>query len=264
MFLKAIGPNEPAPAGGKWPKVPVHLIVGGQDSLPAVQMCFYQSLDCYSQPWEYGYKPWPYPDGTEIGDPEDDDGWGDYDGPAGDELIACSPTTTSTTTTTSDKPIETSPRPERPSPRVGDPELNKRDCYKNTRGIDHNQADELIKRFCGEMELQLLNSGEEYANQWPYSPPGQIAYYVRLWFGISKNTECRWVGGKSKAARSLDGLDGLNGTSVARRDVTDSSLCSRYMDAIVDSCNCGGINGKEGGKISNDCFYVGIHPVNKF
>ncbi|OAA73025.1 hypothetical protein LEL_08809 [Akanthomyces lecanii RCEF 1005] len=117
------------------------------------------------------------------------------------------------------------------------------------------------------MERQLLTSGQEYANQWAYSPPNQIAFYVRLWFGISKNTECRWIGGKSPAARSLDGVDGVdgqNGTSIARRDITDSSLCARYMDAIVDSCNCGGINGKEGERITNDCFYVGLHPVNKY
>lgn len=263
---KAIGPNEPAPAGGQWPKVPIHLIVGGQDNLPAVEICFYDSLDCFAQPWEYGNKPWPYPGGTGIGDPEDDDSWGD-DGPAGDEMIACSPTTTSTTTTTttSDTPSETPPS--KPSPRAGDPALNKRDCYKNTRGINRDQAADLIGRFCGEMERQLLTSGQEYANQWPYSPPGQIAFYVRLWFGISKNTECRWIGGKSPAVRSLDGVDGVdgqNGTSIVRRDITDSSLCARYMDAIVDSCNCGGINGKEGGRITNDCFYVGLHPVNKY
>ncbi len=62
----------------------------------------------------------------------------------------------------------------------------------------------------------------------------------------------------------LSGTDGLNGTSVARRDVTDSSLCARYMDAIVDSRNCGGINSKGGGKINKDCSYIDIHPVNKF
>ncbi|XWX00254.1 hypothetical protein V2A60_008274 [Cordyceps javanica] len=62
----------------------------------------------------------------------------------------------------------------------------------------------------------------------------------------------------------VDGVDGQNGTSIARRDITDSSLCARYMDAIVDSCDCGGINGKEGGRITNDCFYVGLHPVNKY
>ncbi|KAJ6785242.1 hypothetical protein PWT90_07209 [Aphanocladium album] len=156
--------------GGQWPKVPIHLIVGGQDNLPAVEICFYDSLDCFVQPWEYGNKPWPYPGGTGIGDPEDDDSWGD-DGPTGDEMIACSPTTksTTTTTTTSDTPSETPPL--KPSPRAGDPALNKRDCYKNTRGINRDQAADLIGRFCGEVERQLLTSGQEYANQWPYSPP---------------------------------------------------------------------------------------------
>ncbi|OAA73024.1 hypothetical protein LEL_08808 [Akanthomyces lecanii RCEF 1005] len=112
---KAIGPNEPAPAGGQWPKVPIHLIVAVGVRQQAVA----------------------YPGGTGIGDPKDDDSWGD-DGPAGDEMIACSPTTTSTTTTTttSDTPSETPPS--KPSPRAGDPALNKRDCYKNTTGINRD------------------------------------------------------------------------------------------------------------------------------
>ena len=40
--------------------------------------------------------------------------------------------------------------------------------------------------------------------------------------------------------------------------------CEKYLSVPTDSCNCGGVNGKQGGIVSNDCFTWRIDPKVNF
>jgi hypothetical protein len=40
----------------------------------------------------------------------------------------------------------------------------------------------------------------------------------------------------------------------------DYNLCMEYLLVPDDSCNCGGINGKQGGIVSNNCYSFKIDP----
>ena len=36
--------------------------------------------------------------------------------------------------------------------------------------------------------------------------------------------------------------------------------CMRYMKVPIDSCNCGGENGKQGGYVENNCIMAKVDP----
>jgi hypothetical protein len=44
----------------------------------------------------------------------------------------------------------------------------------------------------------------------------------------------------------------------------DFDQCRKYLGVPVDSCNCGGINNKQGGRVENNCYDWKIDPNRYF
>jgi hypothetical protein len=42
--------------------------------------------------------------------------------------------------------------------------------------------------------------------------------------------------------------------------VWDNNECLKYFSVPTDSCNCKGVNGKQGGTVTNDCYTWRIDP----
>lgn len=44
----------------------------------------------------------------------------------------------------------------------------------------------------------------------------------------------------------------------------EMNLCQKYFSVPADSCNCGGVNGKQGGVIENNCYKWRVDPNLRF
>jgi hypothetical protein len=47
---------------------------------------------------------------------------------------------------------------------------------------------------------------------------------------------------------------------LAVRDAFDTAACLKYLSVPTDSCNCNGVDGKQGGIVENDCYIWRIDP----
>ncbi|KAI0395361.1 pectin lyase fold/virulence factor [Xylariaceae sp. FL0594] len=132
-----------------------------------------------------------------------------------------------TETTTSSATVTATPAP---SPREGDPSQNERHCYDSGVKSDHEWLDYAIDNFCDDIGEpgDVLDAGS-YIRNLPFGVSG-IVYAVEL----SIQPQCQWTWSKAE--------------------------CVRYLHVGVDSCNCGGVDQKQGGWVMNDCYKFKIDP----
>ncbi|KAK0103224.1 hypothetical protein ONS95_005259 [Cadophora gregata] len=261
-----IGPNAAAPtAGGSWPKREITLTVGILDD-PEIQDAIWKecatkqngSLDC--PPWLndliYGHgssggggaggaNDPPVPDN----DDDTDEDYGDLDTfcpfecdgshrPYINPQAICprdEPSTTSTSTsTTTTKPAPT------PTLAVGDPMTNTRECYNSGQKAVNAQMANTARSACREMgkegtELKAeKGSGGLVALSRNYELPGNGGWAIHIQAEFNIKEGCKFV--------------------------INEAQCLRYFKTVIDSCNCEGADGKQGGRMSNNCYALRLDP----
>ncbi|KAL2066965.1 hypothetical protein VTL71DRAFT_1389 [Oculimacula yallundae] len=261
-----IGPDAPTPTGGgSWPKREITLTVTRFDE-PEVEEDKWKycamingSLNCPA--WMDGEL---YGNGSGNGgggtsgpsDPDvpnnDDDTDEDYDGDVnticprecpGSHKIQITPvcprddedtTTSSTSTSTTTTPAPT------PTLAVGDPTTNTRECYNSGQKAVNAQMSNTAKSICREMgtegtELKAeKGSGGLVAYSRNYELPGNGGWAIHIQAEFTIKEGCRFV--------------------------INQAQCQRYFSTVIDSCNCEGADGKQGGRMSNNCYTLRLDP----
>jgi hypothetical protein len=219
--------DTPDPPIGKWPKRLIQPNIGLINS-PSVQECDYTGLICYTDPYLYG--------GTDgFGDADGGDGDDDYDENWEESLVTC-PTTTSTSTRTSTTTIDT-PEPTASPFEQGNPVDNKVACYGSGAKTESSRMISSSKDFCKSMEGDTFKPG--YVNTKSYSLP-----YNGGWETIKMDYEF-----SIPAVGKVFGRDET--TTISYTWEYNYDECMRYLAVPMDSCNCGGVNNKQGGVVTN-------------
>ncbi|KAI4640252.1 hypothetical protein J4E93_008457 [Alternaria ventricosa] len=141
--------------------------------------------------------------------------------------------TSTKTTTTEDPPEPTA------SPREGDPMQNEVDCYGGLdQKTEHTRMDSAIHDFC----IAIGSSGdvfkENYFKSLTYTFYHSTGTGVQILISLSVDPGCQFK--------------------------YDYDLCYKYLEVPVNSCQCGGVNGKQGGFLNNDCYEWRIDPQTTF
>ncbi|KAL2014957.1 hypothetical protein VTK56DRAFT_6725 [Thermocarpiscus australiensis] len=136
----------------------------------------------------------------------------------------------STTTTTSASAI--------PSPmETGDPEENVVDCYNSGETTENARMQSSGASFCNSIAGDDFGPG--YFHQGSFDLPynGGVGF-VRMVILLEIFDDCDWN-------YNLDD-------------------CERYLRVPTDSCNCGGVDGKQGSIVTNNCYKFRIDPNRAF
>lgn len=161
---------------------------------------------------------------------------------------ATRPRTTTTTTRTRTGPRTRSSAPTRPArprssrrpcrrPPGSDPLTNKVECYNHSQTAKHWELDNLIGVFCNELaKYAVYQNYRESSDGWELA---RTLYSDQL---RSAPIEFNFIINKG-CTLDIEGDD-----------------YSRYLHVAVDACDCGGMDGKQGGAVKNNCFYWRIDP----
>lgn len=211
----------PIPVAGAWPTKALVVRKGAQS--PIVGACSYDDPVCNPGYFDWS---WSGPSWENMGD--------DYIDPEElnpeDEGVFC-PSEPPTSTSAAPPPAETSkaaPPLSEPSPSANDVH-----CYDSGAKADHDQLDAAINSFCGQLEkVAVLDPGFFYS----FSADQNVRnnQVITILMSVEVKSECEWR--------------------------FDSGTCRRYLDVPVDSCNCGGVNSKQGGWVENNCMSWRIDP----
>jgi hypothetical protein len=176
--------------------------------------------------WDFGCldDPWEYAPAPDAPGEPDDE---EERGPEDDTTCPTESTTTTSAPTPTPSPLE-----------VGDPSRNERDCYDSGRSTDHARLDNASKSFCESIggPGDVLKRGFNERKFEPSVAVGSLR--VEIVVSLDIFTGCQWTW-------SLD-------------------ECTRYLRVPIDSCNCDGVNGKQGGIVENNCYRWRIDPNTKF
>jgi hypothetical protein len=228
-----LGPNAPDPIhGGSWPKLAVRYISNSYDS-PQTDPCANYNYGCTPNPWSTTDPPYngqDQPDSNQNPNDDDDDNE-PYQvcplyaliGPrdSGSSIIA---TPTSTTPTSTPTPTAT---------KIGNPMLNTVNCYNSGENTENVRMQNAAKSFCNNIQYNDFKENYLHQSDQPFDYNGGIgSVTIHLSFEIKAG--CTWV--------------------------WDDDECLKYFSIPTDSCNCKGINGKQGGTVSNDCYTWRIDP----
>ncbi|KAI1452083.1 glycoside hydrolase family 55 protein [Annulohypoxylon moriforme] len=221
----SIGPDAPPPPTGSWPQRAIQPYPGLNDQ-PSVIECEYFDFGCIGEPWIYG------DNGTDTGSGGDDD---DFDENWEDLKTVCEIPTSSSSTTTSTTTKVDPPTPE-PSPfEHGDPTKNQLSCYNNGENTEHVRMDSAANSFCnavlkpGGVAPQNIVVSKSYPFDWN-GGIGTVSISIQL----EVKPKCEWLYSYNE--------------------------CRKYLSVPVDSCNCDGENGKQGGVVENNCLKWTIDP----
>lgn len=227
-----IGPDTPAPTdGGSWPGQPIEARAGLQDNFLPDLSCdadpFLPGCDNFNSPWEFG----------EFGEAQELFSFAPYeDEDYGAEDVAC-PTTTSsssTKTTTSAKQTE-SPLEE------GRPEDNIKHCYGSGQKATNGQLARAAESFCRSLKQGevlrnpiLATGGKDLVKSANLKPAANGQWQINIDLELVVRPNCQFT--------------------------VNHALCERYMKVAINSCNCGGVDGKQGGTVENRCLKFRIDP----
>lgn len=216
--------NAEAPPKGNWPQKPVAARFGEETFLD--MECGILDPLCLGDNWREFE---PMPDAPE--DPFDERGPEDY--------VTCPEESTSTTTSIEPDPEPTPeppPSPPEPSPmEIGYPTDNVVDCLNSGRKSDHVRMDNSIKSFCEGLGVDgdILSDGFAKARPFDFDQIGlSLPMAIDIPFTVEKY--CKWN--------------------------YNFDECSRYLHVPVDACDCGGVDGKQGGEVKNNCYRWRIDP----
>ncbi|KAK3985138.1 hypothetical protein QBC44DRAFT_374476 [Cladorrhinum sp. PSN332] len=144
-----------------------------------------------------------------------------------DPWVRC-PKETSTTT-------KAAPTPKSSPMEIGSPTKNSAMCYNSGQKVNHNILDNAVASWCGDLThsgiaLGATKDGAITGAKTPSTSAGNV--HINF---------------------SLDIFDGCEFPA-------NKALCFRYLTVPVDSRNCNGVNGKQGGHVSNDCYIWRVDP----
>ncbi|KAH9209807.1 pectate lyase superfamily protein-domain-containing protein [Leptodontidium sp. 2 PMI_412] len=223
----ALGPNSPDPIhGGHWPKLAVRYHFDPYDS-PLIDPCIEYNIGCMTEPWVTTDPPYTS-QGQPNQDPNDDDG-SDEPYEACPFYAIIGPRTDTSTVATSTS--TTAPTPT--ATKIGNPMTNTVSCYnsgENTEGIRMQNA---AKSFCNQMQYDDFKENYMHQSDQPFDYNGGIGT-VTIHLSLEIKAGCTWV--------------------------WDLNECLKYLSVPTDSCNCNGVNGKQGGVVTNDCYTWRIDP----
>ncbi|KAF6824052.1 LysM domain-containing protein [Colletotrichum plurivorum] len=230
----SVGPDAAPPPTGTWPRRWIQPMFGPEDS-PLVPDCSYFDFDCYDEmkPWLYGGL-----GGDDNSDWDFDENWADATSTCGGGTTTSSSTSTTksstkTTSTTSTQTVEETPAS---SPLAeGNPTENKLKCYNGGAKTEHNRLDGAAADFCNGLGHagDVLKPGFVKTRTFQHNFNGGVGIInIKIRFEIEDGCEWKW----------------------------DYGECRHYLTIPVDSCNCSGVNNKQGGVVSNSCYTWTIDP----
>jgi hypothetical protein len=139
--------------------------------------------------------------------------------------------------TTCGRTTTTRTPPPQPSPKEANPMLNEVHCYKKGRKTDHQRTDNTALSACKIIgkDGDILPGGFSYAKPFELPVPSpDLPLAVEISFDVFQG--CQWK--------------------------YDLGECLDYFKVPIDGCNCGGVNGKQGGWMKNDCVMARVDPNN--
>lgn len=140
----------------------------------------------------------------------------------------CPPVKSSSTTTT------TSPTPPAPSPyEQGDPRSNSVTCYNSGETTENIRMQNAASSFCGDIESDDLGPGYFRSIDFPFPYNGGLGT-VTITISLQIKPRCSFT--------------------------WDRNLCQKYLSVPSDSCNCAGVDGKQGGVLENNCYTMRVDP----
>jgi hypothetical protein len=213
----SIGPNAPAPPSGSWPKRAVQPVYGYPESPLAAECSYLNFLDptCITQPWFWNNITGGASDGGDI-----ENYW--------DLQTRCPPVLKSSSSTKTTTTSKTSPTPPAPSPYVqGDARTNSVKCYNSGETTEDVRMQNAASSFCGDIENDILGPGYFRTMDFPFPYNGGLGT-VTISISLQIKPRCSFN--------------------------FDRNLCQKYLSVPADSCNCGGVNGKQGGVLENNCY----------
>jgi hypothetical protein len=219
----SIGPDAPPPATGSWPRRQIEPFFGQWDE-PVVKPCTWWDLSC-QDPWIFG-------DNGTLSDGGDDD---DFDENYAEAVTTCPSPTSSTSTTSAPATSAQQSPPPKESPREGDPRTNKVKCYGSGQKTEHTRIDNTIRDFCNTLGGRGTVLRSPFFSEHTFTLPNSGGGTgVKIVTSLTISNDCQWTW-------NLD-------------------ECTRYMEVEADSCNCQGVDGKQGGVLNNDCYSWRMDP----
>ena len=107
------------------------------------------------------------------------------------------------------------------------------------------------KSFCGEIAGDLLAPNYFHSRTLSFPYNGGIGS-VDITISLKIKSGCSF--GKLSYFNKRDSIIS------SRDDKFDTALCLKYLSVPTDSCNCTGVNGKQGGIVENNCYIFRIDP----
>lgn len=227
-----LGPDSPDPVdGGTWPKVAVRYISGSYDS-PQIDPCLEYNYGCITDPWTTNDPPWTYTDQPDPNNPNDDD---DDNEPynACPLYAIIGPRDSSTATTATPTSTKTTSTPTPTATKIGNPMLNEVHCYDSGENTEGDRMHNAARSVCNNIEHDDFKENYFHTSNQPFDYNGGIGT-VTITLSLQINEGCTWV--------------------------WDYNECLKYFSVPTDSCNCNGVNGKQGGTVTNDCYTWRIDP----
>ncbi|KAL5327699.1 hypothetical protein ACEPPN_005402 [Leptodophora sp. 'Broadleaf-Isolate-01'] len=238
----SIGPDTPDPPIGSWPKRFIEPYLGPSNE-PKVNACDYYGLICITDPYLYpgGVAPY-FPDKGGDGDDDYDENWEDVT----IRSITC-PTSTSTSTTSStiSTTIDT-PEPTASPYQEGNPVDNKVACYDGGAKTEFMRMIAASNDFCNEMKGDTFKQGYVHTGSYPFpNNGGFMSIKIDIQFSIPN-------------VNTLLGRDLANAQLYSWE--YDFDECMKYLSVPRDSCNCGSVDNKQGGVVTNKGMYWTLDP----
>lgn len=213
-------PTLHAPQNGKWLEEDIMITMRNYDKGPLADECSYLNQEGYC---DRNQDNWDLLLGILV------PSWKEwfYDETAPEDRGPCAPIPKDddVTSTPSATPTTTQPPLAHPSPME-----NRVNCWGSGHKFKHYQLDAGIQEFCEHI----------------------ISYKPRLKNGFSLR-RLQILAPKKAAGFTLSIRDGCEWEPTMEE-------CKAFYSVNVDSCNCGGVNGKQGGMLTNNCIYAGIWP----
>jgi hypothetical protein len=245
---KSIGPGAPLPPKGSWPKRQVEIWFGPNE-LPLVDPCSFTSFynpACIIQPWFGG-------NSTQGGggDPGDQD-YENYP----DNQVVCPIETESSST--SSRPAASPTAMPTFSYNEGDPRTNKVNCYGSGENTENERMQNAAKSFCRDIAGDLLGPGYFQQKRYPFDYNGGIGS-VTIDISLKIKSGCSF--GKLSYFQKRD-ANLTDRHEIIERDTStfDTNSCLHYLSVPTDSCNCDGVDHKQGGVVVNSCYEWRIDP----
>jgi hypothetical protein len=208
------------PAPPEWPAKAL-LVKKGAPS-PLVEQCSFSDPECIG-----GWDNWIYgPMGNAPGDDS-------FEEELEDDGLPCpSPSEGG------DEPEPTptvKPKPPTVEFDIPDTAHNKKKCYHSGQWTSHSRIKDAANHLCGLIKSKgRLGPGEKIVQRFSYNYDSNELGSIGIETSFEVKAGCEFK-------------------------YTDAA-CDKYVNVPIDSCNCAGTNGKQGGEVENNCIRARLDP----